>query len=107
MGFEDKVLGYLAELSQKMTEMDNRLSTKISNIDGRLINVEQTVIRIENNHGEKLAALFDGYELLRESQERLTTVVNQNTQAILELSNEVKILGRKVDEHEITLKVIK
>ena len=68
MSFEDKVMNYLAEIHQKITVMDNRL------------------INIENDHGAKLSALFDGYE--------------QNTQAIKSLEN-------RVATQEIKLQVIK
>ena len=96
MSFEEKVMNYLAEIHQKMTVMDNRL------------------INMENDHGQKLSALFDGYEQntqaieqLRQGQERLeqgqkelSLKVEQNTQAI-------KSLEDRVATQEIKLQLIK
>lgn len=110
MAFEDKVLTGLAELTQRMAMMDNRISgledkilgleDRIQSMDKRLATVEndledakKTALRMENDHGKKLDVLFEGSK--------------QNTQAILELSKEVKMLGQKIDEQEIKLKVVK
>lgn len=103
MSFEEKVMNYLAEIHQKMTVMDNRL------------------IRMENDHGQKLSALFDGYEQntqaieqlrqgqerleyrmdkLEQGQEELSLKVEQNTQAI-------KSLEDRVATQEIKLQLIK
>ena len=89
MSPEDKIMTYLANIYQKMTDMDNRL-----------INVEKIVIHIENDHGQKLKALFDGYDRLRQGQEDLSLKVEQNTQA-------TKALEERVATQEIKMQLIK
>ncbi|MDD4566131.1 MAG: hypothetical protein PHE79_11740 [Eubacteriales bacterium] len=49
----------------------------------RLQSVENTVIKIENDHGEKLKALFDGYVQNSEKLERIEKEVTRQEEVIL------------------------
>jgi hypothetical protein len=55
----------------------------LSGINGRLTNVEGIVIRIENDHGQKLGALFDGYKLNSEKLDRIEAEVAKHEEIIL------------------------
>ena len=47
---------------------------KIEIIENRLINVEKTVTKIENEHSQKLEALLDGY---KQNSEQISTIENE------------------------------
>jgi hypothetical protein len=55
----------------------------MSNVKTRLSTVEETVARIENNHGEKLRVLFDGYKLNSEKLDRIEQEVAKHEEVIL------------------------
>ncbi|MEW6624078.1 MAG: hypothetical protein AB1420_13275 [Bacillota bacterium] len=117
MSFEDKILNYLAEIHQKITGIENEVAgvkaevagvkaevagvktevagvkTEVAGVKAEVAHIKKTVINIENSHGEKLSALFDGYE--------------HNTKAIKELSKDVKSLEKRVATQEIKLQLIK
>lgn len=44
---------------------------------------KETVIKIENDHGQKLNALFDGYKLNSEKLERIENEVTKHEEIIL------------------------
>ena len=46
-------------------------------------NVEKTVIRIENDHGKRLEALFDGYKQNTEQLNRIEKEVSMHEEVIL------------------------
>jgi len=103
MSFEEKVLNSLAEIHQRLGGVEGRLTGvedrltgvegRITGVEDRLSSVERSVILIENDHGAKLDALFEGYE--------------QNTQAINELRKDVRSLEERVTTQEIKLRLVK
>ncbi|WP_028306411.1 hypothetical protein [Desulfitibacter alkalitolerans] len=96
MSFEDKILNYLAEIHQKITGIENEVAgvkAEVAGVKAEVADIKKTVINIENSHGEKLSALFDGYE--------------HNTKSIKELSKDVKSLEKRVATQEIKLQLIK
>jgi hypothetical protein len=56
-------------------------------MDNRLNTIDNRTIRMENEHGEKLDALMDGYQQLAEGQE--------------EIKSQIAELSLKVDKQEI------
>ena len=54
--FQDLVLGHLVRLTQDLAQTKNE-------INERLDRVESAVVRIENEHGAKIDALFDAREV--------------------------------------------
>jgi len=91
--FQEKVLEYLAHLTQSITEV--RLEMKdmrgevtdmrgeITNIRGEVTDLRKTIIRIEKEHGEKLSALFDGFQLQTEQLNRIEEKVSTHDEYIL------------------------
>lgn len=55
----------------------------IDKMDGELQEIKKTVINIENNHGEKLTALFDGYYQHTDMLERIQQEVSKHEEVIL------------------------
>lgn len=82
-----------------LTRMYNEFSAKFSNIDVRLDRVEGHITRLENEHGKKLDALFDGYkkafEKLQEHDNRFDVIENK-------LDN----LSFKISGHDSKLEVL-
>jgi len=71
-------------------KMYSDLSSKIGNLDSRIGNLESeigvvknTVTRIENEHGKKLNALFDGYVQNTEIIKRIEKKVSKHDDIIL------------------------
>ena len=97
MNSEKKILSLLEKMyidfNKRFEGMDKRfegidkqfesIKTELSGINGRLTNVEGIVIRIENDHGQKLGALFDGYKLNSEKLDRIEAEVAKHEEIIL------------------------
>ena len=66
-------------LTKDMTEVKG----KLAGVEDRLTGVEGVVARIENDHGQKLGALFDGYKLNSEKLDRIEAEVTKHDEIIL------------------------
>lgn len=74
------------EVNDKINKLDNRLSkveNRLSKVENRLSKVEKTVIDIENNHGAKLDALFDGYKQNSDKLDRIEAEVSKHEEIII------------------------
>ncbi|HEX3047279.1 MAG TPA: hypothetical protein VHY08_21170 [Bacillota bacterium] len=87
--FQELVLDHLVRLTQDNTEIKNRLEK-----------VEAAVIRIENDHGDKLQALFDAREVQIDVNERISDALNR-------IEGKVDRLTLKVSAHDAVLKEAK
>lgn len=83
---EDKIFDLLAKLHSDMTEQFKSVKEDIKGL-------KNDIIRMENNHGKKLDALFDGYKQLSEGQE--------------EVKSQVSALTEKVDSQDVQITVLK
>jgi len=68
----------LAEIKATMATKD-----ELAEVKADLRFIKGTVIKIENDHGQKLAALFDGYRLNSKKLDRLETEVSKHEEIIL------------------------
>lgn len=59
------------------------LETRMDKMDGEVQEIKKTVINIENDHGEKLKALFDGYYQHTDILERIEKEVSRQEEVIL------------------------
>lgn len=59
------------------------LKTDMKEVKGKLQSVENTVMKIENDHGDKLKALFDGYVQNSEKLDRIEREVTRQEEFIL------------------------
>lgn len=56
-----------------LTEQVGAIAQDMGDMKTRLSSISETVVRIENDHGQKLAALFDGQSHVSEKVDRLET----------------------------------
>lgn len=90
---DEKSFELIEKLYIEMQGMRSEMQTGFIQVDRELQNVRQDIVRIENNHGSKLDALFDGYKA--------------NTEAIQDIKCEVQALKKEVETHEVKLKIVK
>ena len=90
----------------KMDDKFGKIDDKFGKIDGRFDSLESemqsisnTVVRIEVEHGAKLAALFDGFATLTEGQ----TVMRED---ITDIKKTVHRLEDKIAVHDLRLNSI-
>ena len=67
---EDKTFELLTKMHSEMTEQFNELNRKL---DGKAD--KSDIIRLENDHAQKLDSLFDGYKQLAEGQELIKSQI--------------------------------
>lgn len=72
MGVKDEVKSVKSEMKEGFKKVNERLDA-----------VEKTVIKIENDHGKKLDALFDGYKQNTEQLTRIENEVSKHEEVIL------------------------
>jgi hypothetical protein len=72
-----------ADLKGSQETMYIEMQEGFKNVNVRLSFLEKTVMKIENNHGKKLAALFDGYMLDSEKLDRIEAEVAKHDEYIL------------------------
>lgn len=78
-----EILELIATQVGKLTTQVDTLTKDMAEIKPRLTSIENTVIRIENDHGQKLGALFDGYKLNSEKLDRVENEVSKHEEIIL------------------------
>lgn len=87
----EAILGKIANMEATMATKDelaeirSTMATKdeLYEVKNDLRFVKETVIRIENDHGQKLGALFDGYKLVSEKLDRIEEEVAKHEEIIL------------------------
>ena len=91
---EDKVENVteeVANLNQKFTN----LNQEVTNLKQELAVIKRSVILIENDHGKKIGALFDGYQLLSEKIDRMMPLVEK----IPQMQDDISIIKSVVTRH--------
>jgi hypothetical protein len=75
----------IATIETNMSTMEANMATKqeLAEVKADVKFTKETVVRIENDHGQKLNALFDGYKLNSERLERIESKVTQHEEIIL------------------------
>jgi hypothetical protein len=73
VNFEDKVLGYLAQLTQELTVIKHTQQQHSQ----QLTTLQQSVSRIEHDYGEKLSALFDAREVQADVNEKILSTLGR------------------------------
>ncbi len=90
------ILVKLVGMDNKMTGMENKMTTmdtKMSGMESKIKNLNGHVLRIENENGKKLNALFDGY---KQSYEKLT-----------EHDKRFDDIESKLEKQDVEIRVIK
>ena len=81
--FQSKVLDYLANQTQEITEMNSKFTQEMTEIKDKLSSVEKIVINIEQNHSNKLGILFDAIEQHSEQLDRIEKNVSLHEEYIM------------------------
>ena len=76
-------LRIIIKLVSTLTTNVDGLTKDMADIKPRLTSIENTVIRIEHDHGQKLGALFDGYKLNSDKLDRIEKEVAKHEEIIL------------------------
>ncbi len=79
---EDKI----GSLEGKIGSLEGKVGSlegKVDNIEGELKSLKHVVTKIENDHGKKLDALFDGYKQINDRLDRIETEVSKHEEVIL------------------------
>jgi len=98
---EDKVENVteeVANLNQKFTNLNQKftnLNQEVTNLKQELAVIKRSVILIENDHGKKIGALFDGYQLLSEKIDRMMPLVEK----IPQMQDDISIIKSVVTRH--------
>lgn len=74
------------QVDQRFEQVDQRFEQtdgKFRGINQRLDTLEKTVLRIENDHGEKLQALFDGQTQIIDRLDRIENEVTRHDEFLL------------------------
>lgn len=66
-----------------VNERIDGLDEKVENLNKRMGSLENTVLKIEQEHGNKLDALFDGYKQNSEKLDRIEKEVSKHEEFIL------------------------
>ncbi len=77
-----------SEMQNGFKNIENRfegIEGRLESVEGRLESVENTLFRIEQDHGNKLEALFDGYKQNAEKLNRIEIEVIKHEKFILKM----------------------
>lgn len=75
----EKLFELMEKMYAELQEIKKDVKTNTEKIDS----VEKTVLRIEQNHGRKLEALFDGYKQNAEQLNNIEKEVSKHEEVIL------------------------
>lgn len=89
---EDKTFELLTKMYSEFTSRFDKIETDMHGMKTDVQDLKKDVLRIENEHGSKLEALFDGY---KQTYEKLGVI-----------EKKVDNLAEKVDRHDIKIQVI-
>ena len=81
-GVKEDVSGMKVELAGVKEDVSG-MKVELTGVKQELTEVKQRVINIENNHGKKLSALFDGYKQNSDKLDRIQEEVSKHEEIIL------------------------
>lgn len=87
---EDKIFELITKMYSEMTEQFKSVKDELR---AEIQSVGNQVTKLEQDHGKKLDALFDGYKQLSEGQE--------------EIKSQLSFLTANLEKQEVEIKVIK
>ncbi|ANX01397.1 hypothetical protein CSTERLE_07355 [Thermoclostridium stercorarium subsp. leptospartum DSM 9219] len=89
-------------LENRLDKVENRLDkveNRLGNVENRLNTVEGHITRIENEHGQKLNALFDGYKQVYET-------IHEFDKSLAHIGSKLDNLSITVSTHDSKLEVL-
>lgn len=78
-----KMYGEMQEGFREVKGRLDRVEGRLDGVEGRLDRVEKIVLHIEDDHGKKLQALFDGHTQLNSQLERIENEVTRHEEIII------------------------
>ncbi len=79
----NKSFELMTKIYSDMQEGFKNVNKEFKKVHNRLDNLERTVIRIENDHGRKFEALFDGYTQNSKKLDRIEKEVTRHEEIII------------------------
>lgn len=76
------LLELIAVQVSKLAEGQTDMKQNLNSIEDKIEKVDMHVLRIENEHGEKLSALFDGYKQNSDQLERIKKAVLEHDEIL-------------------------
>lgn len=85
----DSLTTQVGRLTKDVSEIKATMATKdeLAEVKTEVNSIRATVVRIENDHGQKLGALFDGYKLMSDRLDRIEKEVTKHEEIILRRIN--------------------
>ena len=80
---EDKVFDLLEKMYVEMQEGFDGVNKRIDSLETEVKETKNKIIFIEQEHGKKLTALFDGYKQNAEKLDRIENEVSKHEEVIL------------------------
>ncbi|NLO38019.1 MAG: hypothetical protein GX115_00820 [Ruminiclostridium sp.] len=90
---EDKTFELLTKMYSDFSEFRKETSQRFDKVESEIKTVGNQVARLENDHGQKLDSLFDGYKQLTEGQELI--------------KSQLAALSAKVESQDVQITVLK
>lgn len=82
MNNDEKLFELMSKMYGEMQEGFKEVNKRIDGIEGEVNGIKKVVINIENDHGRKLDALFDGYKQNAEKLTRIEDEVSKHEEII-------------------------
>lgn len=82
MNNEDKLFELMSKMYGEMQDGFKEVNKRIDGADNEINGIKKIVINIENDHGRKLDALFDGYKQNHEKLTRIEREVSKHEEMI-------------------------
>lgn len=86
----EKIFELMTKMYSEMQEGFNKVNKKIAGLENEVSNlktetkvIKKTVLKIEDEHGKKLDALFDGYKQNSEQLQRIEDEVSKHEEVII------------------------
>lgn len=83
MSGNEQLFELMSKMYGEMQEGFREVKGRLDKVEGRLDRVEKTVLHIEDDHGKKLQALFDGHTQLNSQLERIENEVTRHEEIII------------------------
>jgi len=90
---EDKTFELMTRMYNEFTSFKSDMNEFRMETNKRFDTVDGHIVRLENEHGQKLDTLFDGYKQLTEGQE--------------EIKSQLKELSSKVEKQDMQITFLK
>lgn len=89
---EDKSFELLTQIYKEFSDFRKETNSRFDEVKSDIQKVSNKVVSLENNHGQKLDALMDGYRQLAEGQEEIKSQIADISLKLNKQENEITVL---------------